>query len=250
MTWTGEDSAAQPAPAPESPTPTQPKGPGVAPETFSCPRAGFWERMGAAFLDLVFLGVASSLADSLGGSLGVAGSSAGLAGLPMPWVFLATLAYFAGMWTWKGNHDSAGPCWASKSFVWMGKPLDFMVALVRGLAAALSIVVLFLGFLWIAWDPGKQGWHDRIAGTRAALPRQHRRCAIRPRAPPGEGARPTVRAQGVQARHPHRAGHAPSTGPGVLGLLRRGPAGPAAGFIRPKPGHRSDDVFWMVEQIH
>ncbi len=164
MTWTGEDSAAQPAPAPESPTPTQPKGPGVAPETFSCPRAGFWERMGAAFLDLVFLGVASSLADSLGGSLGVAGSSAGLAGLPMPWVFLATLAYFAGMWTWKGT-TIGGTVLGLKVVRVDGKPLDFMVALVRGLAAALSIVVLFLGFLWIAWDPEKQGWHDRIAGT-------------------------------------------------------------------------------------
>jgi uncharacterized RDD family membrane protein YckC len=39
------------------------------------------------------------------------------------------------------------------------------VALVRGLGAALSVVVLFLGFFWIAWDPDKQGWHDRIAGT-------------------------------------------------------------------------------------
>ena len=155
MTWTGEDSAAQPAPAPESPTPTQPKRPGVAPETFSCPRAGFWERMGAGFLDLVFLGVASSLV----GSLGIAGSLP-----PMPWVFLATLAYFAGMWTWKGT-TIGGTVLGLKVVRVDGKPLEFMVALVRGLAAALSIVVLFLGFLWIAWDPEKQGWHDRIAGT-------------------------------------------------------------------------------------
>ena len=31
--------------------------------------------------------------------------------------------------------------------------------------SALSAIVMFLGFLWIAWDPDKQGWHDRIAGT-------------------------------------------------------------------------------------
>jgi uncharacterized RDD family membrane protein YckC len=37
--------------------------------------------------------------------------------------------------------------------------------LIRALAAAFSIVVLFLGILWIAWDPEKQGWHDKIAGT-------------------------------------------------------------------------------------
>jgi uncharacterized RDD family membrane protein YckC len=40
-----------------------------------------------------------------------------------------------------------------------------LVALVRGLAAAFSVIVLFLGFLWIAWDQDKQGWHDKIAGT-------------------------------------------------------------------------------------
>ena len=38
--------------------------------------------------------------------------------------------------------------------------------------AALSAVVFFLGFLWIAWDDEKQGWHDRIAGTAVVrLPR-------------------------------------------------------------------------------
>ena len=43
--------------------------------------------------------------------------------------------------------------------------MTFPVALVRSLAAAFSTVVFFLGFLWIAWDPDKQGWHDKIAGT-------------------------------------------------------------------------------------
>jgi len=27
------------------------------------------------------------------------------------------------------------------------------------------VVVFFLGFLWVAWDKDKQGWHDKIAGT-------------------------------------------------------------------------------------
>jgi uncharacterized RDD family membrane protein YckC len=46
-----------------------------------------------------------------------------------------------------------------------GRPLTFPVALVRSLAAAFSILVLFLGYLWIGWDAEKQGWHDKIAGT-------------------------------------------------------------------------------------
>jgi uncharacterized RDD family membrane protein YckC len=36
---------------------------------------------------------------------------------------------------------------------------------VCGLAAVLSVMVLFLGFLWMIWDSNKQTWHDKIAGT-------------------------------------------------------------------------------------
>jgi uncharacterized RDD family membrane protein YckC/cytoskeletal protein CcmA (bactofilin family) len=147
MTGTGEGSGAQPGPAPEPPTLTQPRRPAVAPEALSCPRAGFWERMGAGFLDVVLLGVA--------GSLG---------GLGMHWIFLAALAYFAGLWTWKGT-TVGGTVLGLKVVRLDGQPLTFMVALVRALAAGFSMIVLFLGFLWIAWDPEKQGWHDRIAGT-------------------------------------------------------------------------------------
>ena len=46
-----------------------------------------------------------------------------------------------------------------------GQPVTFVVALVRALACLLSMFVFFLGFLWIAWDREKQGWHDKIAGT-------------------------------------------------------------------------------------
>jgi uncharacterized RDD family membrane protein YckC len=35
----------------------------------------------------------------------------------------------------------------------------------RFLAYFVSIVPAFLGFLWIAFDRRKQGWHDKLAGT-------------------------------------------------------------------------------------
>ncbi|MDB5967885.1 MAG: putative rane protein/domain [Hydrocarboniphaga sp.] len=28
-----------------------------------------------------------------------------------------------------------------------------------------SILGCFLGFAWVGWDPRKQGWHDKLAGT-------------------------------------------------------------------------------------
>jgi len=74
------------------------------------------------------------------------------------------LAYFAGMWTWRGT-TIGGIVLNLKVVRYDGQPMNFGVGLVRALAAAFSIVVLFLGFLWIAWSRDKQGWHDKIAGT-------------------------------------------------------------------------------------
>jgi uncharacterized RDD family membrane protein YckC len=38
-------------------------------------------------------------------------------------------------------------------------------AVLRYLGYFVSAIVFCLGFLWIAWDRRKQGWHDKIAGT-------------------------------------------------------------------------------------
>ncbi len=116
------------------------------PEALAYPKASFWERMGAAFLDLVLVGILAKFA-----------------GHP-PLGFLVALAYFAGMWTWKGT-TVGGIVLGLKVVRLDGQPVSLLVALVRGLAAAFSVIVLFLGILWIAWDKDKQGWHDKIAGT-------------------------------------------------------------------------------------
>jgi len=124
--------------------PEQP--PNVQPESIAYPRSSFWERMGAAFLDVVLVSIIGSW---VGGP---------------PLAFLVALAYFAGMWAWKGT-TVGGIVLGLKVVRLDGTPVTFAVALVRALAAAFSVIVLFLGFLWIAWDGEKQGWHDRIAGT-------------------------------------------------------------------------------------
>ncbi len=40
----------------------------------------------------------------------------------------------------------------------------------RYFAYYISTIPLCLGFLWIAWDPKKQGWHDKLAGTVVVRP--------------------------------------------------------------------------------
>lgn len=37
-----------------------------------------------------------------------------------------------------------------------------------------SIIPLFLGIIWVAFDPRKQGWHDKLAGTVVVRPRNRR----------------------------------------------------------------------------
>lgn len=130
-----------------------PLTPPMASEALTLSRASFWERMGAAFLDIILVSILGSL---VGGP---------------PLGFLVALAYFAGMWTWKGT--TVGGIVLNLKVVRLDdQPVTFVVALVRGLAAAFSFIVLFLGFFWMIWDREKQTWHDKIAGT--AVVRQPR----------------------------------------------------------------------------
>jgi uncharacterized RDD family membrane protein YckC len=145
--WPPASSAPNASAPGTSPSPTLGAAtPPVYPHALTFPKAGFWERMGAGFLDVVFVGILSTL---VGG---------------MPLGLVVALAYFAGMWTWKGT-TIGGIVLRLQVVRCDGGPITFVIALVRGLASAFSLVVLFLGFLWIAWDVDKQGWHDKIAGT-------------------------------------------------------------------------------------
>jgi uncharacterized RDD family membrane protein YckC len=128
--------------APPMPTPDAP--PLAPPRALAYPLAGFWERMGAGFLDLALVVLTAALIG--------------------PFSVLVAVAYFSGMWAWKGT--TIGGIVLNLQVVREdGQPLSFLVAIVRSLASFFSIAALFLGFFWIGWDGAKQGWHDKIAGT-------------------------------------------------------------------------------------
>jgi uncharacterized RDD family membrane protein YckC len=46
-----------------------------------------------------------------------------------------------------------------------GQPLSFPRALARALGYILSAIPFFLGFLWVAFSPRKQSWHDALTDT-------------------------------------------------------------------------------------
>jgi uncharacterized RDD family membrane protein YckC len=46
-----------------------------------------------------------------------------------------------------------------------GEPMTFGIAFLRWVGYLISKLAVYLGFIWIAFDRKKQGWHDKIAGT-------------------------------------------------------------------------------------
>jgi uncharacterized RDD family membrane protein YckC len=113
----------------------------------SLPRAGFWLRMGALLIDVVLVAIVASIVHADGHML-----------------VLVLAAYGALMWKLRGT--TIGGIICNLQVVRAdGRPLDWSTAIVRGLSCLLSLVAAGLGFFWIAFDPEKQGWHDKIAGT-------------------------------------------------------------------------------------
>ena len=111
------------------------------------PRAGFGRRLGALLLDAMLLLVTAVLLD--------------LDGAPF---FLLVLAYSVVLWGWKTTTIGGIICHLRVVRV-DGAPLTLSDSLVRGLSCIVSALPAGLGWFWILWDPGKQAWHDRIAGT-------------------------------------------------------------------------------------
>lgn len=46
-----------------------------------------------------------------------------------------------------------------------GNPIGAAAAVLRALGTAISAAYFWLGFLWILFDPNRQGFHDRISGA-------------------------------------------------------------------------------------
>jgi len=116
-------------------------------DALSAPRAGFWIRMLALAIDAVIIGVAFSILDD-----------------SHKLQLVALAAYGAIMWKLKGTTVGGIVCNLRVVRV-DGREIDWSTAIVRALGCFLSLIILGLGFIWIAFDEGKQSWHDKIAGT-------------------------------------------------------------------------------------
>ncbi|MET0534111.1 MAG: RDD family protein [Steroidobacter sp.] len=116
-------------------------------EFINMPRAGFWVRMGALFIDVLLIGVLMAWLESSANVLLVA-----LAG------------YGALMWKLKGT-TVGGIIFNLRVVRTDARDIEWETAIVRALGCLLSLVAAGLGFFWMAFDNNRQTWHDKIAGT-------------------------------------------------------------------------------------
>jgi uncharacterized RDD family membrane protein YckC len=123
--------------------------------------ATFWSRAGAAIIDIILVmliyGITFKPFFESANVFGIHQDGGGVK-------LLLLLVYLTIMWNWKQT-TVGGIVFHLKICRTDGSKLTLGVAVIRALGLLLSIVPLGLGFLWIAWDEKKQGWHDKIAGT-------------------------------------------------------------------------------------
>lgn len=138
-------------PPPPGPPPGRPADPAPGtqppPVSASMPRAGFWLRMAALFLDVLLVGFATSLLQH-----------------QFHMHLLVLAIYGAAMWKLRGSTVGGIVCDLKVVRV-DGRPVDWETAIVRALGCFLSLAIAGLGFIWIAFDDAQQAWHDKIAGT-------------------------------------------------------------------------------------
>ena len=132
------------------------------------PYVGFWARVLASLIDTVALGVVLvPLVLLFGGSTALLAPSASASGDPkllfINWglPFLIT-ALFWRLWQATPGKMAIG---ARIVDARSGLAPSSMQLLVRYLGYFVSTFALGLGFVWIAFDARKQGWHDKMAGT-------------------------------------------------------------------------------------
>lgn len=130
--------------------------------------AGFWRRVLAAIIDNILWGIIAAVVLWLAyGRAYFDRLAQGLPGPPleplMTWVVptVATIAF----WVTRGATPGKMAVGARIVDARTGATPSLGRCIVRYLAYFVSVLPFGIGLIWVAFDPRKQGWHDKIAGT-------------------------------------------------------------------------------------
>ncbi len=137
------------------------------------PKAGFWIRFVAYFLDglivgipgliLVFIALAISKPADGQATSQVSGAVIVVYAL---WI-IASIAYFIYFWTRPEGQTLGMKALHLRVVKTDGSQLTMGGAVLRYLGMMLNSIIfgLPIGWIWAGFDKNKQGWHDKIAGT-------------------------------------------------------------------------------------
>jgi uncharacterized RDD family membrane protein YckC len=165
---------AAPPPPPSLPPTTYPAAqasgwtPGLA-------YGGFWIRVVARVVDAVILGIPITVV--LVGLLIAANSTnqnaQSVTGLVFGGIFIVlyllilavTVGYQIYFWGTSGSTPGMRLFRLRVVDAVSGGPIGFSRATIRWLMTLVNTWACYVGWIWVAFDPRKQGWHDKVANT-------------------------------------------------------------------------------------
>ncbi len=131
---------------------------GAATGGASGPRAGFWQRFAAVFIDGVILVVIEFVLIAVFKSA---------VGSVLTWVVgVAYFTYFEG--GPRGQTLGKRAIGIRVVDFDTGGPIGYGRAFIRYIGRLVSAIVIYIGYLWMLWDREKQTWHDKFARSRVS----------------------------------------------------------------------------------
>lgn len=128
--------------------------------------SGFWRRFRAVLIDtIILLIITIPILISLYGWDYFESEAlvAGIGDFLISWVFpaAATLVF------WVYKQATPGKMLLRMKIIDAknGSKPSILQYIIRYAGYFVSMIPFGLGYLWIVWDPQKQGWHDKLAGT-------------------------------------------------------------------------------------
>jgi uncharacterized RDD family membrane protein YckC len=144
---------------------------------------GFWIRLVARIVDGIIIGIPLSVI--FGVFVVLAGGIASTAtnttdqnaqaavglGLVGAWLLIVILAgigtvvYFVYFWGTSGSTLGMRIFKLRIVDADTGAPIGMARAIVRYLMSIVNSLACYIGWIWVAFDPRKQGWHDKVANS-------------------------------------------------------------------------------------
>jgi uncharacterized RDD family membrane protein YckC len=144
--------------------------------------AGFWIRLVARIVDgiilsvpvailfFIFIAIAGGIASTTNSTDQNAQAAVGI-GLVGAWLLVGllslvgTVVYYVYFWGTSGTTLGMRLFKLRIVDANTGGSIGIPRAIVRYLMAIVNTIACYIGWIWVAFDPRKQGWHDKVANS-------------------------------------------------------------------------------------